>query len=175
MRQRTSCYGKAIDLLSRRSHFERELERKLSQRSYDEAEIAETLDRLRTENLVDDAKTAREFIRGKLARAPIGQMKLRSDLMRRGVAREIVDEALGALVPEDDLPPTREAAARWRRRKPRTQSGPLSDRDRAALARHLAGRGFSKRAIFSVLREIQDQNPDNDHWNDDDAFDEGLS
>ncbi len=174
MRRPISCYGKAIDLLSRRSHFERELERKLSQRKYDAEEIATTIERLRSENLVDDARTARELVRGKLARAPVGGMKLRSDLIRRGVAREIIDDTLAELVPEDDREPTRQAAARWRRRKPRTQSGPLEDRDRAALARHLAGRGFTKRAIFSVLREIQDQDSDNDFWNDD-TFDEGLS
>ncbi|HVR06535.1 MAG TPA: hypothetical protein VMW75_00680, partial [Thermoanaerobaculia bacterium] len=44
-------------------------------------------------------------------------------------------------LPEDDLPGAREAAARWR------------GKNAAALARHLSRKGFSRRAIFAVLAE----------------------
>ncbi len=152
MRQRVPCRNKALDLLSRRSHFERELERKLSQRGYETEEVAETLERLRAESFVDDARTARELIRGRLARGPVGRQKLRADLFRRGVAEEVVNEALEALTPDDDVEQVREAAARWRRTRERPARG--AERNRAALGRHLAGRGFSRRGILTVLHEI---------------------
>jgi len=152
LRQPVSCHRKALDLLSRRSHFKRELERKLQQRGYDEGEVAETLERLRGEGLLDDQRTARELIRGRLARAPVGRLKLRADLVRRGVAKEIIDEALEAMTPDDDLELVREAAERWRRARERPARG--AERNRAALGRHLAGRGFSRRGIFTVLHEI---------------------
>ena len=151
MRQRVPCYRKAIDLLARRSHFERELERKLAKRGYDEIEIAETVERLRGENLLDDARTARELIRSRLARGPIGRNKLRADLARRGVAKEIVTEALEALTPDDDRELARQAAERWLRSR---RSGRSPEREKAALARHLAGRGFSRRAVYSALEEM---------------------
>lgn len=151
MRQRVPAYRKAIDLLARRSHFERELERKLAQRGYDEVEIAETLERLRGENLLDDDRTARELIRSRLARGPVGRHKLRADLVRRGVAKEIITAALEALTPDDDREPAREAAQRWLRTRRGGRSAAL---EKAALARHLAGRGFSRRAVYSVLEEM---------------------
>ena len=163
MRQRVSCHRKALDLLARRSHFERELERKLTQRGYEEVEVAETLERLRGEDLLDDERTARELIRGRLARAPVGRNKLRADLVRRGVPSEIIDGALEALTPDDDLELAREAAERWRRTRERP--GRPAEQRRAALGRHLAGRGFSRRGIFAVLQEIP--------WHDDAAADDG--
>ena len=157
MREQISCHRKAFDLLSRRSHFERELERKLQKRGYEADEIADTLERLRGENFLDDRRTAREFIQSRLARAPEGRFKLKSELARRGVDSEIVDEALTDLLPDNDLEMTREAAERWRRRTPRAQTGDLSQRDQAALVRHLSRRGFTRHAIFSVLQDLREE------------------
>ncbi|MEM7355628.1 MAG: regulatory protein RecX [Acidobacteriota bacterium] len=156
MRQPIPCYQRAIGFLSRRSHFERELQRKLSQRGYAEAEVAETLERLHGEGLIDDRQTAREMVRGRLARAPEGRLKLHSELTRRGVTSEIAEEALDELLPRDDEDLTRQAAERWLRRSPHARRGALDDRGQASLARHLASRGFSRRAIFTVLREIRE-------------------
>ena len=153
MRQKISCYQRAIGLLGRRSHFERELDRKLTQRGYAETEVAETLERLRGEALVDDRQTAREMIRSRQARAPEGRLKLRSELARRGVAAEIVEDALEELAPEDDRELARQAAERWLRRSPRARGGTLDERGKASLGRHLTSRGFSKRAIFAVLED----------------------
>ena len=152
MSKRVPCRQKALDLLSRRSHFERELERKLRQRGYPEAEVAETLDKLRAQGLVDDRRSAREFVRGRLARAPEGRRKLAAELARRGVAAEIVTETLDDLTDADDRALAHQAAERWRRT--RSRPGRSADRERAALARHLAGRGFSERAIYSILDQM---------------------
>lgn len=59
----------------------------------------------------------------------------------------IADEALAEILPEDDLEATRESAERYLRGGRR---GP------EALGRHLARKGFSRRAIVQVLRELPD-------------------
>ena len=146
-----TCGQKALDYLSRRSHFERELERKL-RRGYGDEEIAETLDRLRAQGLVDDMSTALEFVRGRLARAPEGRLKLRAELARRGVAEDVATQVLDELTDEDDRDLARRAAERWRRTRSRPSRA--ADLERAALGRHLAGRGFSQRAIYSLLEEM---------------------
>ncbi len=153
MSERIPCSQKALDLLSRRSHFEREIERKLRQRGYDEADVADTLERLREQGLIDDRRTAGEFVRSRLARAPEGRRRLRAELARRGVASEIITEVLEAETDDDDRDLARAAAERWRRT--RSRPGRAPDLEKAALARHLAGRGFSKRAVYAVLEEMQ--------------------
>ena len=152
MSERIPCSQKALDLLSRRSHFERELARKLSQRGYDAEDVADTLDRLRDQGFVDDRRTAAEFVRGRLARAPEGRRRLRAELARRGVAGEIITEVLEAETEDDDRDLARAAAERWQRTRSRPDRSP--DLEKAALARHLAGRGFSERAVYSVLAEM---------------------
>ncbi len=152
MSERIPCSQKALDLLSRRSHFERELERKLTQRGYDEAEVADTLEHLREQGLIDDRRTAVEFVRSRLARAPEGRRRLRAELARRGVASEIITEVLEQETDDDDRDLARLAAERWQRT--RSRPGRSVDLEKAALARHLAGRGFSQRAVYAMLDEM---------------------
>ena len=152
MAESKSCSQKALDLLGLRSHFERELQRKLLKRGYDQAEVTETLERLRDQGFVDDRRTAGEFVRGRLKRAPEGRRRLRAELVRRGVARGVITETLEQETDDDDVALARQAAERWQRTRSRPwQSAEL---ERAALARHLAGRGFSQRAVYSILDEM---------------------
>jgi len=79
-------------------------------------------------------------VASRLARGAEGRPRLRAELERRGAPPDAVAAALDEL-PDDDLPAAREAARRWH------------GKSAAALARHLARKGFSRRAIFAVLKE----------------------
>ncbi len=74
-----------------------------------------------------------------------GRHRLRGELLKRGVAAGIADEVLGELLPEDDTEAARQAAGRFLRGR-RVEA--------ASLARHLARKGFSRRAIVALLREL---------------------
>jgi regulatory protein len=137
-----SCYARAVRLLAVRPHFRAELKTKLAQRGYSEEEIGAALDRLASERYLDDIRAARDFVAHRLEKGGEGRLRLRAELVRRGASEEAIAAAL-AEVPEDDLEAAREAAAKWARsHKP----------DPAALARHLARKGFSRRAIFAVSK-----------------------
>lgn len=137
-----TAYQKAVQLLGSRPHFQRELQAKLAQRGFPAEEIEEALDRLAVQGYLDDSKTAAGFVEQRLSRNNEGRVRLRAELEKRGAPAEAIEDALAAL-PEDDLEPAREAAERWRRLHPRGEA--------AALARHLARKGFSRRAIFALL------------------------
>lgn len=147
-----SSYHRAVRLLAARPHFRAELKAKLAQRGYPQEEVDAALDRLVAEGYLDDVRVARDFVAHRLERQGEGRLRLKAELVRRGASEEAVAAAL-AEVPEDDLAPAREAAEKWARsHRP----------DPAALARHLARKGFSRRAIFAVskmdaLDEVQDE------------------
>jgi SOS response regulatory protein OraA/RecX len=103
---------------------------------------------------LDDAKTAADFVAHRQEQKGEGRHRLRAELQRRGADAEAIEQALSGL-PEDDLEQAREAAGEWTRRR-----GLESDRDRAALARHLERRGFSRHAIFAVLNDAGADPPD---------------
>lgn len=131
-----------MKLLASRPHFRAELAAKLSRRGYPSEEIEGTLDRLTERGFLNDSEAAAGFVAGRAGRGE-GKLKVAAELRRRGASDEAVETALAAL-PDDDTEPALEAARRWSSRGG-GNSGP------AALARHLARKGFSRRAIFSVL------------------------
>ena len=77
------CFEKALDLLSRRPHFRRELESKLLQRDFDKSEIAAALERAAERGFLDDLECARELARGRVERRQEGPAKLLATLTRR--------------------------------------------------------------------------------------------
>jgi regulatory protein len=135
-----ACYDKAVQLLAARPHFRAELAGKLARRGYPSGEIEDALDRLTQQGYLDDREAAAGFVEGRAARGE-GRTRLQAELAKRGASGETIEGVLADL-PEDDLPAAREAAERWARR---------GGTDPAALARHLARKGFSHRAIVAVL------------------------
>jgi regulatory protein len=151
---------KAAQLLASRPHFRAELAAKLRQREFPDDEIAAALDHLAAQGYLDDRKTAADFIAHRRERGGEGKLRLRAELVRRGAAAAAIDEALAGLGEEDDQAAAHEAAERWRRLKAGEKAGgspaDLSPKDAAALARHLARKGFSQRAIVAVLKSPLD-------------------
>jgi regulatory protein len=149
-------YLKAARLLAGRPHFRAELAAKLRQRGAPEEEIAAALDRLTAEGYLDDARAAADFVAHRRERGGEGKLRLRAELVRRGAAAEAIDAALADLGEEDDLAAAQAAAERWGR-----SAGSARREDSAALARHLARKGFSPRAIVAVLKTpLEDFEPE---------------
>lgn len=86
---------KALDLLSRRDHSEKELEQKLRSRGAPAGEISELFDKLRERGLLDDRRFAENFLSGRARRA-WGTRRYRQELISRGVDADIVDESLSS-------------------------------------------------------------------------------
>ena len=139
-----SCYDKAVQLLALRPHFRRELEGKLARRGYPPEEVEPALDRLGQQGYLDETETARSFVAGRQSRGGEGRSRLKAELVKRGAAGDAIEAALEDLTPEDDLAAAREAAAKWARG---------GKRDPQALARHLQRKGFSPRAVVTVVKE----------------------
>lgn len=98
-RPQASAIQHGIALVAARSYPERALHEKIARRyGPDEAETA--LARLRELGLVDDAAWAERYARVKLERG-IGPHRIRSELTARGIARDIVESAIDALVGAD--------------------------------------------------------------------------
>ncbi|MEM6453949.1 MAG: regulatory protein RecX [Acidobacteriota bacterium] len=191
------CRKRALDLLARRDHFRAELIQKLVRKGFEPDHVEIVVDDLASSGYVDDARAADRFVRQKLMRAPVGRQKLFADLARRGVDRAVAETAIDAQLPAqanandasdddpfadppaatDEVALAREAGRRWRRR--RRPPAEVRDGDRAAraryraaLGRHLAGRGFSARATVAALQDLDDalRNAGSDDAGDD-AFD----
>lgn len=90
---RSGLKEKALELLTRKPQSRRELERRLGEWEAGEEEIAEICDRLEELGFLDDARYAAQVVRHYGAKG-YGARRLRDELYRRGIARELWDEAL---------------------------------------------------------------------------------
>ena len=134
---------KALDLLSARPLSRKELTDRLARREGDRAGAEEAADWLEGLGLLNDGEYARTVVRHYAAKG-FGVKKIRDELYRRGVPRELWEDALAGL---DDPAETldRLLAARLKGREP----------DREALKKasdYLARRGFGWQDIAAALR-----------------------
>ncbi len=91
--RRSSLKGKVIELLSRKPQSRKEVERKLLQWEASEEETAAICDRMEELGYLNDAAYAVTVVHHYSAKG-YGERKLRDELYRRGVPRDLWDEAL---------------------------------------------------------------------------------
>jgi regulatory protein len=148
----------AMRLIDARPRSSAELRLRLRRKEYEPEVIERALARLAELGLVDDAAFSRYWVESRQSFRPRGQLALRDELRRKGVAREEIDAALAE---SDDGPEAEQerAMALARGALRRYADAP----DRHSFQRRLGGflqrRGFTLatiRPIIDILwRELQ--------------------
>lgn len=87
---------KALSLLKVRNHFIEEIRKKLRQRKVEDEIIEKVLDYLVREHLLDDNKIAQQYITEMVSKN-FGPLKIRNELIKRGVKKEIIDDLMNSL------------------------------------------------------------------------------
>jgi regulatory protein len=135
----------AVALLARRDFSRAELRVRLLRTAGAEADAAEidrVLDAVQAQGLLSEDRFVEEFIRTREAR--FGPVRLRHELLRRGVAEERIEAALKQHLRDEYAA----AHALWLKR---FKSAPPDAREWARQARFLGARGFSHDVIRKVL------------------------
>ena len=142
------CKDKALDLVGRRPHFRRELQRKLLDRGFSAREVDSALDDLVRLDLLDDLQHARDMAAGSMTRKGFGPRRMRFELQRRGVeeftAESVVSEVFEN--PDEELRRALEAAEK---------KGARGRDDTDRLARQLDRKGYSTAVILRVLGDLE--------------------
>jgi regulatory protein len=126
------------------------LRRKLERRGYSEAAAAEAVRRCATSGYVDDAALAAS-VAARHRRAGHGRARVAADLRSRGVADDLIDDAVA------DLTATEEAAALVAAHQLWDRAGAPETRDqrtRMRVAGALQRRGFASSLIVRVMRDL---------------------
>ncbi len=139
----------ALRQLTVRQRTRAELRAALARKNVPADAADEVLDRFTEVGLLDDAAFARDWVAAGVRRQR-GRRVLAQELAQKGVARELIDEALAAQEPGGDL----EAALTLARRRARSLAG----LDRQVRYRRLVGvlqrRGFSAPVVSEVVRQV---------------------
>ena len=143
---RSKCRERALRIIGARPMSEKELRDRLVQKGETPEDAAETVDWLRELRLLDDAEYAAMCVRHYAAKG-FGEMRIRNELYRRGVPKDLWDEALEQLPEQDDAVDT------LLRRKLR---GSVTDRDALRKATdYLYRRGFGREEIRAAVERLR--------------------
>jgi len=108
--QSVQALDHALRLLGPRPRSERELGDRLRAAGHPDEAVEAALTRAKQLDLVDDAAFARQWVEERSSRKGFGIHKLRAELRAKGVASDVIDDALGSL-DEDEQRASAEAFA----------------------------------------------------------------
>lgn len=131
-------------LLAQREHSALELWYKLRGRGFDEAVIGDTLESLKEDNLLSDARFTENYIRSRMAKG-FGVLRIQAELRERGISDELIAANLSQ--PDSDWL----ALASEVRQKKFGWAVPHLYEERMKQARFLQYRGFTAEHIYTVL------------------------
>ena len=139
----------ALALLAGRDFARNELAQRLLRRGYPAAIVATVVEGLAAQRLLSETRFVEQFIRQHAGRGH-GPVRIRVELLERGVADGDIEEGLAAAA-EDWA-----RIARETRRKRFGLSPPGDYRERARQARFLQYRGFSAEQVRAALGPGED-------------------
>jgi regulatory protein len=140
----------ALRMLMRRDYTAFELRKKLIDKEHTPEDITAALDSLAGDRLLDDRRVAISFVRVASSLKGRGRLRIARELEVRGVAKDIIREALEALPPEDEADSIRRFLARKR------LPARLPAADHRRIFGQLIRRGFSADVIARIIREPRD-------------------
>jgi len=147
----TQLYDAAIKILMRRAHSVSEMNKALARRCEDEKIVKAVVERLKRENLIDDARYARQFTRHRAETRKQGQFRIARELRARGVPDKHIAAALKDSAAEIDPA----AIVRQRiERKLRAFRGEVDQKKIASLYRSLIGAGFPTDLVRRELERM---------------------
>ena len=139
---RSEARLRAVNMISARPLSKKELQKRLRDKGAQDADAEAAADWLEDIGALDDLAYAKTIVRHYSA-SGYGEAKLRDELFRRGVPRELWDEALET-APEAAETIAQVIASRTRGRTP-------DERERKRLSDQLLRRGFAWRDVKAAL------------------------
>lgn len=148
-----STYDRALKLLAFRARSTSELRSQLLKKGEPAADVEAAIVRLRDQKYLDDADFARQFARTKLLAAGASRRRIVQELSRRGVARDVADQAIEDLRENDGVDPAT-AVRRVAEKKWRSLARFDDFTRRRRLYAFLARRGFDSDEIRTVMNAL---------------------
>ncbi len=146
--QYTRGKDKAVRMLALRSRSRREVEDVLRGIGVSDAIRGGIIAELEETGLIDDARFAREFVSLKKDVRRMGPHRLRADLKKRGLGRDVVEQALATYGAEEQ-----EALARALVEK-QIGRGPVDEGTVRRLASMLARKGFDYAVVNRIAADV---------------------
>lgn len=138
-----------LRFLSVRNHSFKELERKLTRKKFNREIIHKVLNELTEQNYLNDYTFAEQFY-SELKNKLFGPLKIKNEMMKRGLDKEIVEEITRDYFNDDELQKQHINELLSKAKFPKKIS---SKEELQKIYNHLINRGFSHQPVMQSLKE----------------------
>ena len=150
-----SAWDSALRLLGVRARSAGEMRERLTRKGFEPDVVDDVMDRLQAHQLLDDDEFATEWVRSRHTYSGRGRIALKQELRAKGVAADVIDDALSEIDPAAE----RAVAADLVARKVGARAPDLSDRaERDKHFRRLVGmlarRGYPQSLAIDVVNDV---------------------
>lgn len=142
--------SRALHLLERQDRTERQLREKLQQSEYPEQVIDDALNYVKSYHYIDDLRFARNYVRFHCGKK--NRRQLFTALLRKGVSKEIIEEAYAEIAKELDLEANDSQLIQMWIEKKHINLSALTVKEYQKFYRFLLNKGFGYDEINHVLR-----------------------
>lgn len=153
--EKSSIKNYLIQLLARRDHSRHELNSKAVQKGYRPEYVTLILNDLEQNGYINNSEFARKFASDKFSLKKWGPVKIRFELIKKGIDKQIIDRVL--LKETEDLELNKICVDLILKRKRHFLRENDSYKRKQKIASYLQGRGFSFDTINRVLPDIIDR------------------
>ncbi len=144
--------GYALDALFRKARSKAGLLKILQNKGISQDISEEVLAQLELDGLVDDNKFLRDWIDLRMRTKPMGKVKLRQELLGKGIDKTLIDHELQNISRDEEL----EVALELAEKKLRSEVGFEDEGVKRRLFGFLQRRGFTQDIIMNVFRRIEE-------------------
>lgn len=148
-----STYDRALNMLAAQPRSARDLRRRLVLKGEEPQRADVAIERLRARGFIDDEQFARAFTRSRVASQGASKRRLQQELFKRGVTREVADEAIADVWATENVDDDA-AVEQTARKKLRSLGGLDAPTRRRRLYAFLARRGYEADAIRRTMTRV---------------------
>ena len=151
-----AAYERALFYLDRGRRTQKQMLVYLARKGFSESATQSATNKLLDYRYIDDEEFSQELVRQATQHNKLGRRAIQSKLWQKGVERDVIDDALSAYQPEDEL---ENAIHLGRKIAARPCTDPQKARRR--LVQGLQARGFSWELIQQVMEKLAAEDDDN--------------
>lgn len=143
----------ALSLLSFRARSEKEIRDRMLQKGYEPSVIENTIRYLKEQRYVNDREFAEAFIKDKTELSHYGRNRIKIELFKKGISKELVDELIEENIQSDIEYKTAKELAES---KIKSYQKDKKDAQYRKLSGYLLRKGYSYDVVSRVVREVID-------------------
>lgn len=141
----------ALKYISYRPRSEKQVIDKMRQNDYENELIEYAINEMKRFGYIDDKQFALTYARDKINIKNIGKQRLISELIQKGIHRDIIDEVIKEVIDKDE---EYERALTIALKKMRIYRNDDYNAKKRKLANTLANKGYSYDITFKVIKEV---------------------